>query len=736
MDHQLEFHWSDIHQLDKMFSMATSEETDAGNDHDHGHDHGHGHGTGEDSPTANGSNTPESHGHKHALQSGLEDTAAADRNEHHALSTVTTSTTSTLNPNLTDSTTPSSANHDYMLFLDLATPNSGIDDADGGFARNREKEKEKEKENDMAGRHNDKDKGKEGNPVSEEIGESDLSNAAAFGKFSFDNVEASHLDFIVDQRHHHPQQQQQQQQQHHQLSYYSVPNPQPPSTQSRSRINSVEFTPLLSPMINPSLERVNSNKGKSGFSPLSSPVLEFQKYNNTTSLRQKRKDPHDAHTAGKTNSANSTYHDQQQQNGNGSGPEASGNLNLKFENSDSRSYKRSKTPVSTPLLSTMDRKPKISSNRNSSSTGSSTQTTPYQTYVFKQQQFPPSKENSMAPKSSSISASSNMDYPNNSFLYGFDGDLTLPPPPTTGGKESISENDGFVIPSAAFNSNNSGNHNDNNELTMALNSASTIFNSSSANHSKKNSVLLNPNHHKSAQSSPVILPSSSIALGSPRLEPKSTNIRSSHASSASSGFRPTINTSKFANSSSSSLNNISNLSSSNVSAVGTNILGTPQINTLPEILPSHSENDGTETRSGSNTENNSNGEYQHHHHHHHHHSDKKMSHKLAEQGRRNRMNIAIQDLEKMIPESMKRNITVPSKATTVELGCRYIQDLLQRLQNAKEGSSDGGFGAGEQLVKTESISPLDNMESAGNNHHHHPQHNNNNTNNDFSDSSV
>lgn len=328
-----------------------------------------------------------------------------------------------------------------------------------------------------------------------------------------------------------------------------------------------------------------------------------------------------------------------------------------------------------------------------------------------------------------------MGYPNNSFLYDFDGDLTLPPPPTTGGKGSISENDGFVIPSAAFNSNSSGNHNDTNELTMALNSTSTIFNSSSANHSKKNSVILNPNHHKSAQSSPVILPSSSIGLGSPRLEPKSTNVRSSHASSASSGFRSTINTSKFANSSSSSLNNISNLSSSNVSAVGTNILGTPQINALPAIFPSHSENDGAETRSGSNTENNSNGEYQHHHHHHHHHSDKKMSHKLAEQGRRNRMNIAIQDLEKMIPESMKRNITVPSKATTVELGCRYIQDLLQRLQNAKDESSDSSFGAGEQLVKTESISPLDNVGSACNNHNH-PQQNNNNTNNDFSDSSV
>lgn len=734
MDDQLDFQWNDIHQLDKMFSMATSGDADGshGQNEDQDQDQDQDHGAADDGSTGNGSSTPDSHGHKHALPSGRESTAAADRNDRHPGSAATTATTSNLNPNLTDSTTPSSANNDYMLFLNLATPNSGIDDADGGPARSRDKDKERER--DAAGRHSTNDWGKDSDldhrpPTgSAEIGDGDPNGAGAFGRFSFDNMEASHLGYIVDQRHQHPQQQ---------LLYSAVPNPQPPSTQTRSRINSVEFTPLLSPMINPSLERVNSNKGKSGFSPLSSPVLEFQKYNNTTSLRQKRKDPHDAHAASssvKANSANSTYSDQPS--GNGSGADQSGNLSLKFENSDARSYKRSKTPVSTPLLSTMDRKSKVSSNRNSSSTGSSTQTTPYQTYVFKQQQFPPSKENSMTLKPTSISASSNMDYPGNSFLDAFDGELTLPPPPTAGGKGLISENDGFVIPSAAFNSNITGNHNDNNELTMALNSASTIFNSSSANHSKKNSVLLNPNHHKSAQSSPVILPSSSIVLGSPRMEPKSLNARSSHASSASSSFRPTINTSKFANSSSSSLNTISNLSSSNVSAVGTNILGTPQINSLPTIPPSHSEDDGAETRSGSNAGNISNGEYQHHHHHYHH-SDKKMSHKLAEQGRRNRMNIAIQDLEKMIPESMKRNITVPSKATTVELGCRYIQDLLHQLQNVKDGSSDGSFGVGEKLVKTESISPLDHLENSSNHLHHHHQHNStNNNNNDFSDSSV
>lgn len=100
----------------------------------------------------------------------------------------------------------------------------------------------------------------------------------------------------------------------------------------------------------------------------------------------------------------------------------------------------------------------------------------------------------------------------------------------------------------------------------------------------RNSVLINPHHHKSATSSPVILPSSTTP-------------------------------------------------------VGTNILS--QFHEQPQ-------------------------------------SDKKTSHKLAEQGRRNRMNIAIQDLDSLIPEEWKKDITVPSKATTVELGCRYIRYLLEK----------------------------------------------------------
>ncbi|KAG0689295.1 hypothetical protein C6P40_005271 [Pichia californica] len=438
-------------------------------------------------------------------------------------------------------------------------------------------------------------------------------------------------------------------------------------------------------MINPSLERVNSNKGKSGFSPLSSPVLEFQKYNNISTLRQKRKDHHD-------NSNNEISSNNGEK------------ISIKFDNSDPRSYKRSKTPVTTPLLSATDRKSKHNNgNTNNSSAASSAQTTPYQTYIFKQQQFPnnnisansnstsvsssTSKENSLSTSKSSINISNNLEF-TNSFLDGFDGDLTLPPPPL--GKILLNDNTSeFIIPNTDYISM----RNDDNEITpstlMSHNSTPKVFStSSSLNKRNKNNVLLNPNHHKSAQSSPVILPSSSVNL-SPMMESKLLNHSSLIAS-----------TSNFPSNNSSNI-----IINSNVPAVGTNILGN-------SAQPVNSINDHNDENDNNNNNNNNNKESVHHHHHHHHHhggSDKKMSHKLAEQGRRNRMNIAIQELDKMIPESMKRNITVPSKATTVELGCRYIQDLLDQLQ--KEGIEFKKDIKDNGCSRSDSISPLDALEN-------------------------
>lgn len=68
-------------------------------------------------------------------------------------------------------------------------------------------------------------------------------------------------------------------------------------------------------------------------------------------------------------------------------------------------------------------------------------------------------------------------------------------------------------------------------------------------------------------------------------------------------------------------------------------------------------------------------------------STKKTSHKLAEQGRRNRMNQAVYELGKLIPPSLHEQVSIPSKATTVELAATYITFLekeVEELKRAKE----------------------------------------------------
>lgn len=55
---------------------------------------------------------------------------------------------------------------------------------------------------------------------------------------------------------------------------------------------------------------------------------------------------------------------------------------------------------------------------------------------------------------------------------------------------------------------------------------------------------------------------------------------------------------------------------------------------------------------------------------------KKAVHKVAEQGRRNRLNTALNDLNSLLPPELKESITIPSKATTVELACAYIRQLM------------------------------------------------------------
>lgn len=62
---------------------------------------------------------------------------------------------------------------------------------------------------------------------------------------------------------------------------------------------------------------------------------------------------------------------------------------------------------------------------------------------------------------------------------------------------------------------------------------------------------------------------------------------------------------------------------------------------------------------------------------------KKASHKIAEQGRRNRMNQAVHDLSALIPASYHEQVSVPSKATTVELASSYIQHLNEEISALK-----------------------------------------------------
>lgn len=62
-------------------------------------------------------------------------------------------------------------------------------------------------------------------------------------------------------------------------------------------------------------------------------------------------------------------------------------------------------------------------------------------------------------------------------------------------------------------------------------------------------------------------------------------------------------------------------------------------------------------------------------------TSKRTSHKLAEQGRRNRINTALGDLAKLLVPDANQ---VPSKATTVELAIKRINDLKTELEGCKD----------------------------------------------------
>ena len=768
----MDFRWSDIQQLDRMLNeSSTTEHKDTSQNTEHienvnGEQHHQATGVinGSDEKKDNAANTAEEESGHNSIT-----TDAIANNKQAPITTSMTGTNSEEAATMTMDKTSSAnmhtpiptgnSNNDYMLFLNLTTPTSStiMEESQQSQELSAEDRKHLGEQNQHQQQHQQQHHHHQQHADSS--GRDHHHNSIShpdFSSFHFDSImDTEQLELIMQPPH----------------------PPNLPSTSSSSqlahistsRVNSVEFTPLLSPMMNPTLERVNSNKGKTGFSPLSSPILEFQKYNNASSLRQKRKDPHDDGIKNRHSSLNDTD------------MKNDGMMDDIQNESNMRSTKRSKTPVTTPLLSTMDSKRSSISKSNSISKGgasaspSQNHTAPFQTFVFKTQQFQPSGSTSSSKESSisntnssakSIRSNADTDFTGTSFLDAFEGELTLPPPPNNNNymdhdMGSMPDHN-FIIPSSLL----SGSHKQDSSASSVTPSTLMSMNSTPHLAHKRSSVLLNPNHHKSAQSSPVILPSSSMPADSMKFDFKTlnhaenynniihqgafaqynnsnTNISTTANTASNPPSNPSsVSTPVFRNTSPSTSNPVS-IQKKHMPAVGTSILSgsgdltfkhsnkstphmsrsnstantkinnTPTSNTTtstgaatataPTHTPTtnasananvkshesfnmHSFNVNATTlkneTSHSNTNNNTNFDDNYNDNTTtggHHHSDKKMSHKLAEQGRRNRMNIAIQELDKLIPESMKVNITVPSKATTVEMGCTYITELLGKI---------------------------------------------------------
>lgn len=332
-------------------------------------------------------------------------------------------------------------------------------------------------------------------------------------------------------------------------------------------ITSEDYTPLISPAVTP-LERTSSSSTfngvgkKPGFSPLTSPALEFQRYHSSGgngAIRQKRKDK--ATTA--------SPQDQ------------------------SRGYKRSKTPNTTPLMRPM----------NNSSTASRRR--PSASYQKKYRQ------------SAQVSQQQSSQNDQNIF-DGLPDDLMLPPAQDN----SAVDDDGQLQPDGAPVATPA--------TLMSFPISATISRRNSPRLSANDNVLANPHHDlHSAHSSPVILPSSSSSI---YLQQHQAH----------------------------QLRRMNSRDSSN---------GSSSLRTSPHI--EHQQPEESVARRGSGSSQTSS-------------SNKKVNHKLAEQGRRNRMNVAIQELDELIPDYFKDESMVPSKATTVELSSKYIRQLQDECDAVKK----------------------------------------------------
>ncbi len=421
----------------------------------------------------------------------------------------------------------------------------------------------------------------------------------------------------------------------------------PSMSKSSSRSTALpgdEYTPLISPAVTP-VERVSSvgKARKVGFSPLTSPALEFQQYHSkSASLRQKRKEHQDDRT---------------------------GDLSRRGSAS---SFKRSKTPSTTPLMGPMNGRIPSAAYAYGKSTSKYLYRHPLgskhvqQQHQQQQHQRRRSSQNSLKSQDGAFDVLSD--------------ELMLPPSSqqneqgsgdqagrrsTHNSQTETSKGPAFATPATLMSFPLSGPHHARNSPRLMTN----------------DNVFANPKHNAtSAQSSPVILPSSSSAILLQQQQQQQKHLQQKQRQRQ-----------KFLVQGS---REMSGEQSSPTVNVKDDTDGSP---TWPS------------TRRGSASSGKSN-------------SSKKMNHKLAEQGRRNRMNVAIQELDNIIPDTYKDGSLVPSKATTVEMSSKYIRDLQaenrqirKELEQAKAQLEKYVNGRGASTVESgSSISPLEYLDGDSN----------------------
>ncbi|KAF6012059.1 hypothetical protein HII13_001862 [Brettanomyces bruxellensis] len=431
----------------------------------------------------------------------------------------------------------------------------------------------------------------------------------------------------------------------------------PSMSKSSSRSTALpgdEYTPLISPAVTP-LERATSvsRARKVGFSPLTSPALEFQHYHSkSVSLRQKRKDHQD---------------------------DLTGNSGRRGSSS---SFKRSKTPSTTPLMGPVTGRVPASAYGYGKSKSQylyrhplgSKHVQSQNQHIQNSKQHRRSSQNSLRSQDGVIDTLSDemMLPPSSQQQEAASGDQMGLKQHQTGHADA-SKGPAFATPATLMSFPVIGAHHARNSPRLMSN----------------DNVFANPRHNaSSAQSSPVILPSSSSAILLQQQQQQQQQQRRQKFLVQDSN--PGRDTEPAGAGSGNGHSSKENGPAANSSPTGS--------------IPADADGQSgwPAARRGSSSSGKSN-------------CSKKMNHKLAEQGRRNRMNVAIQELDNLIPDTYKDGAMVPSKATTVEMSSKYIRDLqtenkrlCKELEQAKAQLEKYIGSRGASTVESgSSISPLE-----------------------------